>query len=218
MHIADGVLPVSLCVGGYVLALAGSVVGGRRLQPDEVPRMGILAAAAFVASSVHFPVAGTSVHFGLLGLLGMLLGLRAVPVIFAVLLVQAFLFQHGGFLTLGVNAVNLSMGAICGHFVWRVGWAPVPVRALLAGFVGIFVPAQLVLLEFQVAGYGRSLMLLAGAYAVLAAIEGVFTGFVVAFLGKARPGILGPPMGMAPVPARVAVNPARMSDPAVTDR
>lgn len=197
MHIADGILPVSLCAGGYVVALAGSALGSRKLQPEDVPRMGLLAAATFVVSTAHFPIAGTSVHFGLFGLLGLMLGLRALPVIFAVLLLQTFLFQHGGFLTLGVNAMNMGAGAICGLLVGRVPLLPLPLRAFLAGFGGIFVPAMLMLVEFQIAGYGRSLALLAGVYALLGSAEGVFTALVAVFLQRARPSVF--PALLAPV-------------------
>ncbi len=207
MHIADGILPVTVCAAGYVVALAGSAWGSRNLQSEEVPRMGLLAAAAFVASTVHFPVAGTSVHFGLFGLLGMILGLRALPVIFAVLLLQTFLFQHGGFLSLGVNAMNMGAGALCGCLLARLRWFPLPIRAFLAGFAGIFVPALLLLVEFQFAGYGRSLALLAGIYALLGGLEGVFTALIAHFLHRTRPMMFTGALRPVPVTAELRGTP-----------
>ncbi|MCW5963328.1 MAG: cobalt transporter CbiM [Bryobacterales bacterium] len=197
MHIADGILPVSLCAVGYVVALAGSALGSRKLQPEDVPRMGLLAAATFVASTAHFPIAGASVHFGLFGLLGLILGLRALPVIFAVLLLQTFLFQHGGFLTLGVNAMNMGAGAVCGFLLGRLPMLPLPLRGFLAGFAGVIIPALLLLAEFQFAGYGRSLTWLAGIYAGLGGIEGAFTALVVFFLQRTRPAVFS--VALAPV-------------------
>jgi cobalt/nickel transport system permease protein len=190
MHIADGILPVTVCVAGYALSLAGSAWGSRRLEAEEVPRMGMLAAATFVASTIHFPIAGTSVHFGLFGLLGMMLGLRALPVGFAVLLLQAFLFQHGGFLTLGVNAFNMGVGTLCGAALGRIHQLPLTLRSFLAGFLGMLVPAALMIAEFQLAAYGRSLLLLGGIYALIGVAEGVFTMSVTLFLQRVRPGLL----------------------------
>lgn len=191
MHVADGILPVSLCAAGYAVSLAATAMGSRRLHAEEIPRMGLLAAAAFVASTVHFPIAGTSVHFSLFGLLGMMLGVRALPVVLAVLLLQTFLFQHGGFLSLGVNAMNMGAGALCGYLFGRLGSLPLALRGFLAGFAGMMVPALLVIAEFQMAGYGRSLFLFAGIYALLGTLEGSFTSMVTVFLQRVRPAVLG---------------------------
>lgn len=208
MHVADGILPVSLCVAGYAISLAGCAWGSRKLEAEEVPRMGLLAAAAFVASTIHFPIAGTSVHFGLFGLLGLVLGVRAMPVIFAVLVLQSFLFQHGGFLSLGVNATNMCAGALCGLLAGRITSLPLAIRGFLAGFLGIFVPALLLMAEFQFVGYGRSLFLLALIYAVVGAMEGSFTSLITAFLQRVRPAILS----AVPIPLPVAVGSGRHSN------
>ena len=213
MHVSDGILPVEVCIAGYAVALGVAAMCSRRLETEEVPRMGMLAAATFVASLVNVPVAGVSIHFGLFGLVGLLLGLRAVPVVFAVLVLQTFLFQHGGFLSLGVNVVNMASGALLGAAAGRFLPGPVWLRAAVAGFLGIFVPALLLLAEFQLAGYGRSLLLLAAVYAAVAVIEGAFTSAVVVFLERAKPALLSRmhlaatpsfPLPAVPDPARAA--------------
>jgi len=190
MHIADGILPVSACVAGFVVSLTATTWASRKLESEEVPRMGMLAAATFVASMVHIPIAGTSVHFSLFGLLGMLLGLRALPVVLAVLLLQTFLFQHGGLLTLGVNTTNMSMGALAGYAVSRVPGVSLTLRAFLAGLLGMVVPALLVVTEFQLVGYGRSLFLLFGLHVLLGLAEGAFASMVTTFLARIRPSML----------------------------
>lgn len=190
MHVSDGILPVELCIAGYVLALGATVLTSRKLETEEVPRMGLLAAATFVASLVNVPVAGVSVHFGLFGLVGLLLGVRAVPVIFAVLILQTFLFQHGGFLSLGVNVVNMASGGLVAAAIGRYAPGPLGLRAAVAGFAGIFLPALLLLGEFQIAGYGRSMLLLAVAYAIVGVLEGAFTTMVIAFLNRTKPALL----------------------------
>ncbi|MCC6265663.1 MAG: energy-coupling factor ABC transporter permease [Bryobacterales bacterium] len=190
MHVSDGILPVEMSIAGYVLALGAAVLTSRKLETEEVPRMGLLAAATFVASLVNVPVAGVSVHFGLFGLVGLLLGMRAVPVIFAVLILQTFLFQHGGFLSMGVNVVNMASGGLAAAAIGRYLPGPLGLRAALAGFAGIYLPVLLLLGEFRIAGYGRSILLLAGVYLVVGALEGVFTMTIVAFLRRAKPTLL----------------------------
>lgn len=190
MHVSDGILPVEMSIAGYVLALGAAVLTSRKLETEEVPRMGLLAAATFVASLVNVPVAGVSVHFGLFGLVGLLLGVRAVPVIFAVLILQTFLFQHGGFLSLGVNVVNMASGGLVAAAIGRYLPGPLGLRAALGGFIGIYLPALLLLGEFQIAGYGRSILLLAGVYAIVGVLEGAFTAMVIAFIYRTKPALL----------------------------
>ena len=190
MHIADGIIPIEYCVGAYALSLGGVAFWGRRPAPEEVARMGVLAAAAFIGSLVQFPVAGVSVHLGLFGLLGLLLGTRAFPVVFAALLLQALLFQHGGLVSLGLNSLNMGAGALAAAAVWRTPGASEGVRAFAAGFVGAMAPALLMATEFSLAGYGRGFFFIAGVYAAVAAAEGVATTTMVSFFRRMKPEIL----------------------------
>lgn len=190
MHIADGILPVSLCGAAWVGVMAPVYLLGRRLDGSEVTRMGLLASAAFVASTLHFPLAGTSIHFGLFGLLGILLGKRALPVVFVTLLFQALLFQHGGLLSLGLNTLNMGCGSLLGWWIWRVGPLPEALRAFAAGFAGILVPAFLMAAEFSFAGYGKGFLYIASIYLVAAAIEGAATVFMVSFFRRVKPELL----------------------------
>jgi cobalt/nickel transport system permease protein len=190
VHIADGILPVSLCGAAWVGALAPVYWLGRRIDGVEMTRMGLLASAAFVASMVHFPLAGTSIHLGLFGLLGILLGKRAFPVVFVTLLFQALLFQHGGLLSLGLNTLNMGLGSLLGWWIWKAAPLPEAFRAYAAGFVGILAPAFLMAAEFSFAGYGKGFYYIAGIYTLAAAMEGVATMFMVGFFRRVKPELL----------------------------
>lgn len=192
MHIADSILPTSWCAAAHVATWAGVAVLSRKLDPPEVVRMGLVASAMFAISLVHFPLGGTSVHLGLYGLTGILLGTRAFPVVVAALLFQTFLFQHGGLLSLGINAVNMGAGALLAAALWR--WLPGPVwpRAFACGFAGIAVPAGLIAAEFALNGYGKGFVVIAAAYLGAALLEGLLTAGVVGFLQRTRPALLVP--------------------------
>ncbi len=190
MHIADGILPLPAALAADVLAVGGACLLSRKIEATEIPKTGLLAAALFLASLLHFPFAGTSIHLGLFGLAGIILGRRAFPAVFVALLLQALLFQHGGLLSLGVNALNMGLGALAGWAVWRVPGGPEPLRAFAAGFAGIIVPASMMSLEFLLAGYGGRILFLIAVYAAVAALEGALTVSAVAFLGKVEPGLV----------------------------
>jgi cobalt/nickel transport system permease protein len=111
VHISDGFLPTVWQLGGFVAAALLLVAGGRRLADDEIPRLALLSAVFFVASTIHVRVGPTSVHLLLNGLVGIVLGRRAVLAITVGLVLQAALIGHGGFYSLGVNICDMTLPA-----------------------------------------------------------------------------------------------------------
>ena len=104
MHISEGVLSAPVLVSGGVLAAAGTAIGLKKIDYDQLARVGILSATFFVASLVHVPLFGpVSIHLIMNGLVGLLLGWAAFPAILVALLLQAVFFQFGGVPKLGVN-------------------------------------------------------------------------------------------------------------------
>jgi len=190
MHISDGIISTPVCLVAHAVAATAIYVSGRGVVSEEIPRMGMTGAALFVISLVQFPIAGVSIHLALFGLAGIILGKRAFPVVFTVLLIQALIFQYGGLLTLGINALNMGSGAF---FAWLI-WSYLPVnqftKASLAGISGILVPALLMALEFRLSGYGRGIFILLLVYFVTAIIEGGITIVAVNFFRKVKPDIL----------------------------
>jgi cobalt/nickel transport system permease protein len=133
-HIPDGFLSAPVVVGTAATSAAALAVAAhrsqRRLAEREAPLLGALTAFVFAAQMLNFPLgAGTSAH--LLG--GVLVATLVGPwsgmlVLFAVILVQALLFQDGGIAALGANTLNMAViGAGGGFLLYR--W----VLALLGG-------------------------------------------------------------------------------------
>lgn len=189
MHIADGIVPTWWCGVAHAITWTGVWKFGQNLDPSEVVRMGLLASATFALSLVHFPLGGTSVHLGLYGLTGILLGGRAFPVIAATLVFQSFLFQHGGLLTLGLNALNMGGGALAAAALWRSGIGLETPRAFACGFLGILIPAAGIASEFSLAGYGKGFYFMIVLYLGAAILEGLLTSGIVAFLRRSRPAV-----------------------------
>jgi cobalt/nickel transport system permease protein len=190
MHISDGIIGTELSV--VALAVSGGLIyiSTRNTTQEEVPRMGIIAAALFAVSTIHIPLAGTSVHPGLYGLAGIILGRRSIPVIFTVLIFQALIFQHGGLLSLGVNTLNMSAGALAAWKIWELRRFPVLARAGLAGFFGIIIPVVLMAGEFMLSGYGTGITYFFSVYLLAGLLEGVLTLSSVKFLLKVKPEVI----------------------------
>lgn len=192
MHIADGIIATGALVAANAACIGTLYLTGRRTEPEEIPRMGFVGAALFAVSLLHFPLAGTSVHPSLLGIAGILLGRRAVPVLFVVLLFQALLFQHGGFLSVGLNTLNMAAGALLAGAIWRAPVASESVRAALAGGLAVLVPVLLMGVEFLLGGYGRGMIYLLSVYWLVALLEAFLAVSAVRFFRAVQPGILEP--------------------------
>ncbi len=190
MHISDGIISVPVCLAANAASVIIIYQIGKKTEPEDIPKMGMMGAALFVASLVHFPLAGASIHLGLFGLAGIILGKRAFPVIFTALLLQSLIFQHGGLLTVGVNSINMGAGAFVAMLLWRWRSLPEYVRALLAGFAGIIVPVTLMAIEFQLSGYGRGIVYLLSIYLLAALVESGITLSIVKFFRSVKSDIL----------------------------
>ena len=196
MHISEGVLSGPVLISGAALAAAGTAIGLKKLDYDRIAQAGILSAAFFVASLIHVPIGPSNAHLILNGLVGLLLGWAAFPVILVALVLQAMLFQFGGITALGVNTVIMASPAILCYFVFSPFLHKKSTLALSAafacGFLSVFFSAiilglALVLTEenfFEVSA------IVIVAHIPVMIIEGTVTALCVAFLRKVQPTML----------------------------
>jgi cobalt/nickel transport system permease protein len=190
MHIADGIIETPICIAAHAVSLALIYLSSRKIDADEIPKMGMSGAALFVISLIHIPLAGTSIHPGLFGLAGIILGKRAFPVIYTVLLFQSFIFQHGGLMTLGVNALNMGAGAFLAWMIWKQKFIPEYLKALAAGFAGVIIPSFLMAAEFSMTGYGKGIFIILTVYVIAAVAEAVISLTAVSFFRKVKSDII----------------------------
>ena len=195
MHLSEGVLSGPLLGAGVVLAVAGIGVGLSMMENRKVPEVAVVASALFVASLVRFPLGPVSVHLTLNGLAGILLGWTAFPAVFVALLLQALLFQYGGFTTLGANTVVMAAPAVAAYYIARPlvrNRRSAAFGGLVAGALGALGGAAIIaLLLMGTAESMKGLALaLAASYLPVAVVEAVVTAFVVMFLHKVKPELL----------------------------
>jgi cobalt/nickel transport system permease protein len=197
MHIADGILPVSVLAGGWALSAVGVGIGLKRLDGDRLPQVAVISSAFFVASLIHLPVPGTSVHLVLNGLAGMVLGWAVFPALMVALFLQAILFGHGGLTALGVNTLNMALPAVVCWYLFNGGrlTARVGRSGLLgaaAGATGFALAGVMTAGCLALAGKGflqiAMVVLLVDLLAI--GIEALITGSAVSFVLKVRPELL----------------------------
>lgn len=210
MHIPDGILPLPVTLGGYAVSVGVAWYCIRQINRREdpraaVPKAALLTAAFFVASLIQIPLPPAGVHLVLGGLLGATLGVFAFPAILVGLFFQAVMFGHGGITTLGINGVILGIPALAAAWLFHFHARrpnPSPMRTgifgCLAGaasiilslvfFTGILItnmPAHL-----DVGAECSALFILLAAHVPLIILEGIMTGFVVAYLRRVKPQLL----------------------------
>jgi len=196
MHISEGVLSGPVLISGAVLAVAGTAIGLKKLDYDRIAKAGMLAATFFVASLIHVPIGPTNAHLVLNGIVGLLLGWAAFPVILAAVLLQAVLFQFGGITTLGINTTIMALPAVGTYLLFGPFVHKKRSIALAAAFgcgalsvllSGILVALALIFTEenfFEIAGIAVA------AHIPVMIIEGLVTALCVAFLRKVQPEML----------------------------
>ncbi len=209
VHISDGILSLPVLAAGWAITIALIAVAlwwskRRGNVEEEIPKLSVMTAAFFVASLIHIPVGPTCVHFMLNGLVGVILGILAYPAIFIGLVLQAVLFQHGGITTIGVNTVNMGVGALIAFAIFRVGsmYGSLVVRkelsawifGALAGGVAVFLTviftAVSLILTSREAFFAVAITLML-AHIPIMIIEAIVTGSIVVFLLKVKPELIG---------------------------
>ena len=186
----------TILVSGIGGATVGTIIGFKKMDYDRIPQAGVLAASFFVASLIHIPFAVTSVHLILNGLIGLMMGWGAFPIILIALTLQSIFFQFGGLTTLGVNTVIMALPAVVCFFLFRrlvIKESSIAVYASFAcGSLSVFLSGTLLALALYFTGDGFleiSLTLLIAHLPVMI-IEGVVTVFCVLFLKKVQPSLL----------------------------
>lgn len=195
MHIAEGVLSAPVLGAGALLAAGGVVVGIRRMELEDVPRVAVMSSALFVASLIHLP-GPAAVHLVLNGLAGVLLGWAVFPAFLVSLMLQAALFSFGGISVLGVNTFNMAAAALCSHYLFRVIRGPGGLSrdfssGFVAGAAGLLIGAGLVSLALLASGkdFRAAAVVVLVAHLPVAFVEGIVTGWAVVFLGRVRPAV-----------------------------
>lgn len=198
MHISDGVLPPEVWIPSLAVAGVGvTYILARKTEVEEIPKLSLVTAAVFVASLVHIPAGPTSVHFILSGLAGIILGWRALPAICVALILQAFLFQHGGITTLGVNTLIMGLPALAAYGVFWSGTRlefrqKYAVFGGLAGGLAIASGAGLLYLCFLSIGEspGWLLTYVVVPHMAIVVIEAIVVGAFAEFVARVKPEIL----------------------------
>jgi cobalt/nickel transport system permease protein len=140
LHIPDGVLPPALWAPGMALALLLLLLGARVLRgrsPQQLAYQGALGALVLAVMAVEVPLGPLEYHLTLVGPVGVLLGPAATfEVVFVAGAILA-LVGHGGFTTIGLNALVLGAGGALARPVYAALARRVPPPAAMTAATAV---------------------------------------------------------------------------------
>ena len=202
VHISDGVLDPWLWESGWVITAVILAYALSKMKTDDVPKLSVITAAVFVASLIHMQIGPTSVHFILNGFAGVMLGILAFPCIFVALVLQCFLFGHGGITTIGINTVNMGVPALIAYLIFKTGTKldirpetknRVSLFGAIAGGVAVVLALLLLAAELITTGeeFYETTVLVVSTHIPIIAIEAIFTGVLAGFIATVKPEMFG---------------------------
>ncbi len=197
MHISDGVLSVPVYAGGALAAAALTAYSLKKTKNEDIPGISVMTAAFFAASLIHVKIGPTSGHLVLNGLVGIVLGISAIPAVLVALFFQTIMFQHGGITTLGVNSIAMGLPALLAYGIFKIKRFikyknAVSILAFISGSSATILSAAFVSIFLASAGkeFMATIKIIMAANGVIAVIEGLITAFVISFLYRVKPDII----------------------------
>ena len=203
VHISDGVpLDPWLIMGGWAVTAIILTYALSKMKTEDVPRLSVITAAVFVASLIRIPLGISCAHFILNGFAGVMLGILSFPCIFVALVLQCYLFGHGGATMIGINTVNMGVPALIAYIIFKTGTGydirpETKKRASLFGAIagGVGVVLALLLLAAELVTIGdvflETTIVVVGAHILIIPIEAIFTGVLVGFIATVEPEMFG---------------------------
>ena len=199
VHISDAVVVTWLMGLGWVLSAGLLAIGLSKMKMEDIPKLSVITAAVFVASLIHFQAGPTSVHLVLNGFAGITLGILSFPCMAVALIMQCFLFQHGGVTTIGLNALNMGAPALIAFVIFRTGMGlnfdfrrKEVLFGAIAGGIAVALSVTMLAVELLISGveYTEVTTFIVIAHIPVIIIEGIFTGVIAGFFVKVKPEML----------------------------
>lgn len=119
MHLPDGVLPLWLCLLGYLAVILYLCFYFNYIKKTNSSKKIVLAAIMSAFMIITMSVEFFSYHFNLSALSGILLGPVFAPMAILTVNILLSIFKHGGISTIGLNTFIVSAEAISAYYLFR---------------------------------------------------------------------------------------------------
>ncbi len=209
IHLEDGAFTIFwvsawTAAAALVIFVALMRLGRGRLATPKLAIASMCVAVGFAAFQIEIPVLG-GVHLNLTPLMGVLVGPALGTLSVLTINIFSAAIGHGGWSMIGVNTLVNSVEVILGYAVYRfsreylkanrfsAGFASASIALTISALVAVAIVA---ISEIQGSSLTRAetianMWVLALGNIITGVFEGVVTGYIVSFLGRVRPDLLG---------------------------
>lgn len=198
MHISDGFIGLTQCAIGYGATACALTAIAVKTEEENIPKIALMSAAFFASSLIHLKIGATSIHFTLIGLIGIILGWHSIIAIFTGLLFQMAMFSHGGITTLGINTLIFTIPAMLTYMLIK-SLAPLKPSIKLfslfcavGSFLAITVASFLVYIVILTSGQGfhNLAIIFSLSNFVLSGLEAIVTYFIIKQILLIKPSMI----------------------------
>ena len=210
IHLEDGafsplwLLVWSLMAAGFI-AIALLVNRRHKIPPRKIAIAAMCVSVGFAAFMVEVPTPVGPVHMNLTPLIGILVGPSLGSLVALVINIFSAAIGHGGWGMIGANTIVNIAEVVLGYYAFRAFRTKAKAGRFWSGFwattialtVGALAVVMIVAMsEIQGSQLSReetlaNTMILGVVNIVAGAVEGVVTGYIVSFIAKVRPDLLG---------------------------
>lgn len=209
IHLEDGAFSITWVIIWWLVALV--IIGiclywlrnVKKVDNRLITLAGLCTAASFALFQINIPIAG-GVHMNLTALIGILTGPAIGSLIVLIVNIFSAAIGHGGWGLIGANCLINISEVVTAYFIFRwLGrlkidtFSKAGVSTLVGLLVGNVVMMAIILVS-GIQGVNQStlsilegLSLIAGINMIIAVIEAIVTGYVVSYIERVRPDILG---------------------------
>jgi cobalt/nickel transport system permease protein len=208
IHLEDGSFTIFWVIVWWLIAIAVislSIIWLRKVKKIDsriITVAGLCTAASFAIFQISIPIAG-GVHMNLTPLIGILTGPAVGSIIVLIVNIFSAAIGHGGWGLIGANCLINVSEAASAYFIYKgmerltkSVFARAGVATLLGLFIGNVAMLAIILVS-GIQGVSQSkadilwgLSLIAGINMIVAVIEAVVTGYIIAYISRIRPDIL----------------------------
>ena len=210
IHLEDGAFsPVWLLIWSLIAALlvACALLVNRRkeIPPRKIAIAAMCVSVGFAVFMVEVPTPVGPVHMNFTPLIGILVGPSLGSLVVLVINIFGAAIGHGGWGMVGPNSIVNIVEVVIGYYAFRLfrtklktghfwsGFSATTIALTASAFIVVMIVA---VSEIQGSHLTReqtlnNMLILAVVNVVTAVVEGIVTAYIVSFLARVRPDLLG---------------------------
>lgn len=210
IHLEDGAFsPVWLLIWSLIAAVlvACALLVNRRkeIPPRKIAIAAMCVSVGFAVFMVEVPTPVGPVHMNFTPLIGILVGPSLGSLVVLVINIFGAAIGHGGWGMVGPNSIVNIVEVVIGYYAFRLFRTKLKIGHFWSGFSAttialtasaFMVVVIVVVSEIQGSHLTReqtlnNMLILAAVNVVTGAVEGMVTAYIVSFLARVRPDLLG---------------------------